>query len=261
MSIKGTIAAIRSALSPARISTFEKSVQVIDDEDFRALALYSWNARVSAALLAPLHVCEVVIRNAVSEAVEQVYGSRWPWQRAFELSLPDPRVGYSPRRDLQSARRNVPTTGKAIPELKFVFWQKMFTRRYDGRLWLPYLRQVLPNLDRGRKVPELRRNIYDTLEEIRKLRNRIAHHEPIFARNLNDDLSRIVSLVELRSKETAAWMVRNQDASTLLAETRTRPPHFRTAEAAYFMWLNRDGSLGGADVDWYLAERQLLGLL
>jgi len=42
----------------------------------RALALYAWNAEVSAALLAPLHICEVVMRNAAAEA----------WRRCMALA-------------------------------------------------------------------------------------------------------------------------------------------------------------------------------
>jgi len=124
MSTKEMIKAVTDALSRARMGTFETAVGISSNSDPRALALYSWNARVSAALLAPLHICEVVLRNAVSDAIEVVYGPRWPWQIGFEQSLPAPRTGYNPQRDLQNARSRVSTTGKVIPELKFVFWQR-----------------------------------------------------------------------------------------------------------------------------------------
>jgi hypothetical protein len=261
MSTKTTIHAIRQALSFARIGTFETAVKIVDNADSRALGLYAWNARISAALLAPLHICEVVIRNAVSDAVEKVYGPRWPWQIGFEQSLPSPRTGYNPQRDLQNARSHAPTTGKAIPELKFVFWQKMFTSRHDQRLWEPYLRQILPNLGPSKTVSQLRQEIYDDLEQIRYLRNRIAHHEPVFARNLTNDLEKIVALIAFRSNETAAWMMQNQEASAILRETRTGPSAARIADAAYFLWLDRDGSEGDAEQDWYQAEKQLLGLI
>ena len=146
---RSIIQAVRTAISPARMGTFETAVPIVDDADPRALALYAWNARISAALLAPLHICEIVVRNAVSDAIEQIYGPRWPWQIGFEQSLPSPRSGYNPQRDLQNARSHATTTGKAIPELKFVFWQKMFTSRHDQRLWEPYLRQVMPHLEPG----------------------------------------------------------------------------------------------------------------
>ena len=128
------------------MSTYQTASGASNPDDEAALKLYAWNARVSGEFMAPLHLCEVVVRNAASEAIEIVYGPLWPWSPGFEQSLPT-QNGYNPRRDLQSARRGMNTAGKVIPELKFVFWQKLFTSRYDGRLWTPYLRQVLPHAD------------------------------------------------------------------------------------------------------------------
>lgn len=141
----------------------------------------------------------------------------WPWSATFERSLPDPMQGYSPRRDLQSARRLASTTGKVIPELKFVFWQKMFTGRYDNRIWDRHLRCVMPNLDPTQSVAELRHAIYRDLERVRLLRNRIAHHEPIFTRNLEDDYQTILMLVRYRCEITATWLDQNQTAMSTIA--------------------------------------------
>lgn len=205
--------AVRAALSKARMQTYE----LVSGTDDAALVLYAWNAQVSGAFLSPLHVCEVVVRNAVADAIEGVYGHRWPWSATFEYSLPDPTQGYSPRRDLQSARRNASSTGKVIPELKFVFWQKMFTGRYDSRIWNPHLRRVMPNLDSGLSVAVLRQGIYRDLEQLRFLRNRIAHHEPIFTRSLLDDYQKIRTLVGHRCAVTARWMDENQQATSVIA--------------------------------------------
>lgn len=51
------------------MSTYEKAVKSSGLDDPAALALYVWNAEVSGAFMAPLHICEVVIRNAVSDAL------------------------------------------------------------------------------------------------------------------------------------------------------------------------------------------------
>jgi len=216
MSTKTVVQAVREALSAARLATYEGATGGKGDDDLSALMLYAWNAQVSGALLAPLHLCEVVVRNAVANAIEAKYGDKWPWSVGFEQSLPDPKVGYSPRKDLYSARRGVTTTGKVIPELKFVFWQKMFTSRYDGRLWDAHLVRVLPNLQTGKAVAQLRQHIYDELEQIRRLRNRIAHHEPIFTRNLQDDFDKICTLVESKCKVSASWLAQNQMALALI---------------------------------------------
>ena len=217
---KATIDAIRAVLSPPRLGRYETAVGITGPDDSRAIELYAWHAQVSAALLAPLHICEVVIRNAVSEALEARYGAQWPWSPGFEQSLP-PIVqhsrDYQPLLDITKIRASFQTTGKVIPELKFVFWQKMFTTRHDARLWNPYLLKVFPNLDPNQSVQALRKRIYADLEEIRKLRNRIAHHEPIFMRDLPGDLQKIEDLVAFRSQIAATWMMQNQQASALIA--------------------------------------------
>ena len=214
---KVTIDAVKAALSPARMGTYEVAAGVQGDDDLSALILYAWNAQVSGALLSPLHICEVVVRNAVADALEAVYGARWPWSPTFERSLPDPQRGYSPRKDLQNARRSAHTTGTVIPELKFVFWQKMFTSRYDTRVWDHHLRRVMPGLDLAKAIPDLRKTIYDDLEKVRLLRNRVAHHEPIFTRALSDDYQTIRTLVEYRCAVTAGWLDSNQIATAIIA--------------------------------------------
>lgn len=159
-----------------------------------------------------------MIRNAVADVLEAVYGSKWPWSATFERSLPNPAMGYSSRKDLQNARRSAPTTGKLIPELKFIFWQKMFTSRYDDHLWDHHLQRILPNMDVIKTIVERRGLIYNDLEQLRKLRNRIAHHEPIFTRVLADDYQKTLRLVRYRCAATADWLDQNQTASEMIAE-------------------------------------------
>jgi hypothetical protein len=210
----------KDALSSPRIGTYEAATTGTPQLQ-SALALYAWNAQVSASMLAPLHFCEVIIRNAVADAIAAAHGPQWPWNGGFLLSLPDPSIGYNPRKDLMSSRAGKTTTGKVIPELKFVFWQTMFTRRFDACLWMPHLRTILPHADTSKTVAQLRARVYAELEQLRKLRNRIAHHEPIFKRNLADDLQRVHDLIACRCPITAAWMTQNQQVQALIA---AKPP-------------------------------------
>jgi len=96
----------------------------------------------------------------------------------------------------------------------------MFTDRFDQDIGNAHLTRVLPNLDPSRTVTHLRQEMYVNLEDIRRLRNRIAHHEPVFARNLTADLQQMNKLVGLRSTLTADWMMSNQQAGNLI---RLRP--------------------------------------
>lgn len=210
---------IKDSLSAARIGTYENIVggtaSLLQTE--KALRLYMWNAQISAAFFVPLHVCEVLTRNAISEVIATVYGDRWPWSIGFERSLPIPIHGYKPKDDLISGRRNQPTTGKVIPELKFVFWQKMLTGRFDTRLWNNHILTAFPHaVAQGLSAAQLRQNLYNDLETVRKLRNRIAHHEPIINRNLLDDFATIKRIIAYRCEHSVEWMQNNQMLLPLL---------------------------------------------
>lgn len=206
MSNPNIVPAVRRALSAARLRTFEIASAAKGNDDPVALDLYAWNAKVSGALLIPLHICEVVVRNAIAEAIEQVYGAGWPWSPGFLQSLPDPLREWSPRKEIVAARRSYRSAGKVIPELKFVFWQTLMTQRHDSRLWAPFLYRVFPNLDPRVPVARWRQDIFQELRGLRELRNRIAHHEPILTRDLSSDYQRMVRLVDHRCRITADWM-------------------------------------------------------
>jgi hypothetical protein len=53
---------------------------------------------------------------------------------------------------------------------------------------------------------------------IRRLRNRIAHHEPIFTRDLPTGLRQMLDLINLRSPDTAHWVRALEDATTVLSQ-------------------------------------------
>lgn len=206
-------AQIEATLSSARLSTYRGCTASLDD----ALVLYAWNAQVSASLMLPSHFVEVSTRNAVSEVLTQVYGPQWPWDQGFELSLPNPAKMYSPRRDLTTTRSKHTSSGHVIADLRFAFWGSLFTSRHHHRLWQNRIHTVFPNALTGDEK-QLRTSIYRDLDEIRRLRNRIAHHEPIMTRSLSLDLERMTTLVGLRSACTRAWLDAMETVTTQIAQ-------------------------------------------
>ena len=215
---KDVVAAVKRSLSHARLSTYERAAAPAHSSGSTALSLYAWNAEVSGALLSDLHVCEVVIRNAISEILEILYGEAWPWSQTFEFSLPDYPNSYSPRKDLLAARRYARTPGKVIPELKMVFWQRLLTRRYDDRLWNMHLVQAFPHMDSSSTVAVHRAALHGDIDSLRELRNRIAHHEPIFTRNLVRDQATIHKLIGYRCLLTVQWLLTYERSSQIIAE-------------------------------------------
>ncbi len=209
------LTAIPLVLSPPR---FQKYLTSADNDPARALALYRWNSQVSAAFLHPLHICEVALRNAISTAIEGVYGPSWPWSHSFHQSLPNPPPpAFSPRREITAKSGRYSTTGKVVADVNFAFWVSMLTSRHDSRIWNRYFSAMFPNfLTLSSAVG--RQELYSNTDDIRKFRNRVAHHEPIFHRMLHGDLDRLVAVIKMRCGVTAAWVMRTQSVTRLIAE-------------------------------------------
>lgn len=203
-------------ISAPRFATY---LQAMGNDRERALALYEWNLDLSSALIVPLQVCEVAVRNGIAEAIEKVHGPNWPWNNGFLRSLPRPkgRLRYNAAQDLESCARSLPTTGKIIAELKFAFWENIFTAGQDGRIWNAHFASCFPGTPQGQTIAHSRATAYTDLGIIRRLRNRIAHHEPIFTRNIADDYRRIHDMIAWRSPVAANWMDGKQAVLALLA--------------------------------------------
>lgn len=205
-------------LSAPRFATYLKAA---GNDRTHALDLYHWNLQVSAAFMIPLHVLEVALRNAVVDAIEAVHGGTWPWTQGFIRSLPNPGPpAYNPKRDLSTCAAQHPTAGKVVAELKFAFWENMLTKRHQSRLWDAHFFRVFPDAPTGATADQRRSELRIDVEAIRKLRNRIAHHEPIFPRMLQDDLDRIMRCIQWRNATTASWV---RDIETVQALLAIRP--------------------------------------
>lgn len=202
------LTALPRTISQPRFSTY---LNAKNQDVEQALNLYRWNLEVSSALLVPLQICEVSIRNAVAHALEQKYGAQWNQFSGFIQSLPDPHKGHSPKQNLINTNKKIKragklTAGKVIAELNFVFWEQMFSARHDSRLWVNYFFDVFPNADIAYSYHVLRAEANTTIYDIRRLRNRIAHNEPVFNRNIIDDYNQIIKMIEWRCADTADWV-------------------------------------------------------
>ncbi len=207
---------LEAVLSPPRFGTYLRET---GGDRHKAMELYCWNTDVSAAFYVMLQFCELSIRNGAVEAIEAVFGPNWHLNRGFGYTLPILRKGkgYQPRDDLHQCASRMPTAGKVVAELKFAFWQNLFVRGQDARIWNQHLPTAFPGYDTARTIPQARAELFDAVDKIRKFRNRIAHHEPIFARNLAEDRDRIRKVIEWRRPGTAQWLDGIEQVTPLLA--------------------------------------------
>lgn len=149
--------------SPIRMSTFAFHSN--------PEALYVWNTQITKALLEDIQHVEVLLRNKVDASLRDTIGELWfisnqlphaPATRDSVIKAIN-RTGQTP--DCVLSR------DKVIAELSLDFWFYLFTKRYSTTVWPRFIAQIGAN-------PE-RKQFYQQLGRIYRLRNRCAHHEPI----------------------------------------------------------------------------------
>lgn len=161
-------------LSEARIKTFEK----LDSE--RPIELYFRNVALCESFYPSIHFLEIILRNRISKAVTKVTGSDW-----VELEQSDFFDGielenlHNARNSLAKIQKDL-SSDNMIAELNFGFWLSLFHKRYEAKIWQKKgtLQTVFSNHINTGLALNIKK-IRADLENIRKLRNRIFHHEPV----------------------------------------------------------------------------------
>lgn len=159
--------------SPARLGRYH---QACHRNDSLAAEAYAHNLRLSEAMLPMLNVLEIALRNGIHLKLTQFYG-RADWWEAW---IGDPAFNWqnkevSSAKDKLARRKEKQTPDKVVAELTFGFWSSLFNKSFQTLLWKE-LRLVFP---RCPKPQRQRHTVSAALNQIRDLRNRVFHHEPL----------------------------------------------------------------------------------
>jgi hypothetical protein len=221
---------IEALVSPNRYRTYLKAVEDELGEPCRALSLelYEWNAELSGKMLFPFHIYEVTLRNCVAEALRNRYSCNWPDNAAFVNSLkPVVRRKFIRARDDHYAPIGG-SEGKLLAELPLSIYESMLTSSQAPRLWIHKKSfekifsgaPVFPipqNRGYNEHIRKLVIELQSSCEIIRKLRNRVAHHEPVFNKtDVDDVVPGVVKLLNWRSPTACAWFKENELVSDVL---------------------------------------------
>ena len=202
------VAKIERRISPERLGPYLLTA----NQDRRyALQLYQWNTTVSASLYGLLQGFEVVLRNTFHEILSGGFGSP-DWYLLAPLDAEGHRnIADAQERLMRDSKTSTP--GRIVAELNFGFWVSLLRSRYSQTFWDKHLHKSF-------LAPPKRDTFYHALERIRKLRNRVAHHEIIIGRNLMDDYSTIYLYLNGICPETARWI---KSESTFVSALKARP--------------------------------------
>jgi hypothetical protein len=202
---------LERSISKDRLSTYMRAV---GNDKESALKLYLWNSEISSAFYIPLQGLEVTLRNAIHQAMTAKFkNDSW-----YDMTPLDNRGKDTVFAAKETVRRNHGTVNPphVIAELSFGFWITLLNKKYHQTLWIPALGKAFPHA----RLP--RSEIHETLNHIRILRNRIAHHEHIFGRHLAEDYRNIIKVIGWMNPVKADWI----DQHNFVGSALGRKPSF-----------------------------------
>lgn len=205
------VEALEQLISPKRFSTYLKAAGF---QAHQAFELYLYNARLAKAFLFPLHVVEIMLRNAVDEVLSNRFSENWHLDAELHRILTPESRATLDKAVSRAARARASSKDDVISRLTFDFWSNLFRPHYDRPIWQTGMKRLLPN------TVTTRARFKPLVMDINALRNRIAHHEPIFALDVSNQYKRILTAIDHRSPQAAQWLKAHATVNKVM---RTNP--------------------------------------
>ena len=166
----------------------DRYVAACGNDTRKAMSLYRMNLYLSQEVFTLLSCFEVSLRNAIDKELTARYGADWLRDSIAIGGLFDIPSCRDSAQIIRKAYNRLSRDGvyshcKLIAEMEFGIWKYMFANpqyRATGRALL----RIFPNKPKSSAEEQYNNTyIFNELDGINILRNRIAHHEPIcFAR-------------------------------------------------------------------------------
>ncbi|MCP1384202.1 hypothetical protein [Runella salmonicolor] len=187
---------------------FNRYLSATANNSKRAERLYNANIRLSQAFHPILSQFEVVFRNGINNVLSTYFTDN-EWiinQKNGFMNDTSVRPKLYLRKCVEKTERMLsdrhipPTSGKIISDQTFGFWTAFFSTPY-----YPLVGGRPIQVFAHKPAAENRSSIFQKLEDIRMLRNRINHCEPICFNNHHIDCTNVLS-VRNSIIDLASWI-------------------------------------------------------
>jgi hypothetical protein len=216
------VSAISDLLSGPRLGTFVGLTRSGSNSD--AIELHQATMSMGIALMAVISLIEVALRNSACRELDVAFGApgwlrqpppNFKWaalekhavlkaekqaQRSMYSKMPGAQkqaldlvafpngvpngIKHRKLAEKRQATIAVPD-GQVVSQLTFHFWKRLFSTDYEQKLWRRALKRVFPNKSITRA------QVATELEILYEIRNRLAHHEPVYNARLTSALNAI----------------------------------------------------------------------
>ena len=204
------VASLPRSISNARLSPYMARYK--GDQTY-AIRLYAWNIEVSAAFWGPLCMLEIALRNSMHDTMANGRIPKWWEIQTVHLADRSEKLLKLALEKLEKNGNLSPTADDIVAATSLGFWVGLLDvgvarhslLDYETALWRPRLNKAFPN--RGALE---RKQVHSKLDRIRKFRNRIAHHEPIFGAGLLEMHNLIIECIGLVDEGVAIYVKESQ---------------------------------------------------
>lgn len=143
---------------------------------------YFWNLRLAKEFYPLIQNLEISLRNRIHSGASTFYSDEYWFNKPFMQHNQSRLIAEA--RQKVAKNKNINTihvsAGAIIAELSFGFWVNLFNRPYN-QFFLDVLVSVFLNVEKYKRKRDI---IRTQLDDIRRFRNRIFHHEPIWNKNI-----------------------------------------------------------------------------
>jgi hypothetical protein len=150
---------------------------------------------------------------------DRLGGAAWIQGSAGFLTVKSEEARLKALQRLSEAGKHNPSPDEIVAALTFDFWSNLFRPDYKST-WedISFIRKCFPNM----AAPYDWRFIQNYTRRINALRNRIAHHEPVWNQNnLILDYEKCLELINISCPHTKKWVQRH---STVYGILNSPPP-------------------------------------
>lgn len=172
------------------VDRMKRYVNSCGGNEQKGMTLYRYNLTLSSEMLKIISCFEVSLRNRIDMTLRPYFGTDWLRDSCLPGGMFDNPRTLSTQKIIGKAYSGLFTTGSYTPnklmaEMEFGIWKYM----YSGPQYMATGQKLLsvfpdkPKSSLGHQIDN--KFIFNELDRINQIRNRIAHHEPIcFAAHL-----------------------------------------------------------------------------
>jgi hypothetical protein len=168
-------------VSQKRLSRY---LAACDNNKTKAITLYRYNLQLSEALYSVVSCFEVALRNAINEKLCSLLGNDWLRDSIRDNGIFSLPILHKTNEIISTAyqrlRHNAGYShSKLLAEMEFGIWKYMFSP-VQYKQTRQSLLSIFPNKPKSSREMQYNQSyIFNEIDKINSLRNRIAHHEPI----------------------------------------------------------------------------------